>query len=944
MTVTFTASGTGTVTNLAIEETIPAGWTYNSRLSAGTFFVEPTAGDAGPLAFAYNSIPTFPATLQYRLNVPAGQTGTKQITGTAAYNGGTPDDLQVGPKPTDIPPQVAIAVQFNTDNSSVPEGSTATFGVKLSAQPAGSTVVAVSRTSGDTDISVQSGGSLTFTTANWNVDQTVTLAAAQDADTANGSATIQGSGTGLTSASLTATESDDDPVVISVIFDGSTLNVPEGNTATFKVKLGAQPPSSKTVTVSHTSGDTDISVQSGGSLTFTTANWNVDQTVTLAAAQDADTSNGTATIQGTGSGLTSTSLTATEVDDDPVVIPIIFDKSTLNVPEGNTATFKVKLGAQPPSSKTVTVSRTSGDTDISVQSGGSLTFTTANWNVNQTVTLAAAQDPDAANGSAAIQGSSSGLTSASLTATEVEVDLLQVVFDQSTLDVPEGGTNTFKVKLSSQPANNTQVTVSRTSGDTDISVQGGPNLVLTFTTANWNTNQTVTLAAAVDADSTEGTATIQGTATGAAAASLTASEVEDCGDVPENDVFVNRIDLGSDTDLSTTGTNECATGEGGNFFATVWWKWKAPASLCDGAVVKINTQGSDFDTWLGVFSGSTLANLVPVVENDNCSGLTSCVEFVPQPNVLYAIVVDGWLPGDEGNIQLNLQLECDVVPPDPPSTWSGGAKLGGAVSETQIPSAEGKTFDGLTAAGDSVAIRLSADDAIDVESIAVAVDGIALENGAFAWQATEANDGWVLVWLDALPHYGDKVTIAVTARTVDGAATTGYGEFKIPVPELITGKSDVQVRVAEDMSDVPDLLGTPVSDVVRLWPPAVYAEPVTVRIPVEAGVDPSQLTVRYYLESDSASGWVPSEHVIGWLSGESGTVVEEDGHTYYEITVNHSGVLQVTKVLARANQASVVPVELSGPDGTQPWGLYAATFFAIVVLIVRKGMDRRANS
>ncbi len=216
VTVTFTASGTGTVTNLAIEETIPAGWTYNSRLSAGTFFVEPTAGDAGPLAFAYNSIPTFPATLQYRLNVPAGQTGTKQITGTAAYNGGTPDDLQVGPKPTDIPPQVAIAVQFNTDNSSVPEGSTATFGVKLSAQPAGSTVVAVSRTSGDTDISVQSGGSLTFTTANWNVDQTVTLAAAQDADTANGSATIQGSGTGLTSASLTATESDDDPVVISV--------------------------------------------------------------------------------------------------------------------------------------------------------------------------------------------------------------------------------------------------------------------------------------------------------------------------------------------------------------------------------------------------------------------------------------------------------------------------------------------------------------------------------------------------------------------------------------------------------------------------------------------------------------------------------------------------------------------------------------------------------
>jgi hypothetical protein len=46
---------------------------------------------------------------------------------------------------------------------------------------------------------------------------------------------------------------------------------------------------------------------------------------------------------------------------------------TVTVPQGSAASFQVKLSAQPPADVSVTLARVTGDTDITVQSGGSLT-------------------------------------------------------------------------------------------------------------------------------------------------------------------------------------------------------------------------------------------------------------------------------------------------------------------------------------------------------------------------------------------------------------------------------------------------------------------------------------------------------------------------------------------------------------------------------------------
>ena len=111
----------------------------------------------------------------------------------------------------------------------MPEGGTATFQVKLNTAPVSPTTVTVSRVSGDTDITVQSGGSLVFNAANWNIYQTVTLGAAEDADMVNSSAIIRCSAPGLADKDVTATEQDNDGVInLALASRGSTITGSNG--------------------------------------------------------------------------------------------------------------------------------------------------------------------------------------------------------------------------------------------------------------------------------------------------------------------------------------------------------------------------------------------------------------------------------------------------------------------------------------------------------------------------------------------------------------------------------------------------------------------------------------------------------------------------------------------------------------------------------------------
>ena len=107
------------------------------------------------------------------------------------------------------------------------EGSTAAFQVKLAAPPAGDVAISVARTSGDSDIAVSAGARLTFTPANWDAWQTVTLAAAEDTDAVNGSATITCSGKNLINVDVPATEIDNEHARYQMRIDLSGYTRPE---------------------------------------------------------------------------------------------------------------------------------------------------------------------------------------------------------------------------------------------------------------------------------------------------------------------------------------------------------------------------------------------------------------------------------------------------------------------------------------------------------------------------------------------------------------------------------------------------------------------------------------------------------------------------------------------------------------------------------------------
>lgn len=133
---------------------------------------------------------------------------------------------------------------------------------------------------------------------------------------------------------------------------------------------------------------------------------------------------------------------------------------------------------------------------------------------------------------------------------------------------------------------------------------------------------------------------------------------------PSNDTFANRITLagGSGT---TSGISQLATLESGepnhaNVVGahSVWWKWVAPNS----GQLSVDTHGSNFDTLLALYKGSSLTSLLPVASNDNdgAADNTSSVLFNVQAGTEYAIAVDG-ANSAQGSITLNWSLITNPV-------------------------------------------------------------------------------------------------------------------------------------------------------------------------------------------------------------------------------------------------------------------------------------------
>ncbi len=297
------------------------------------------------------------------------------------------------------------------------------------------------------------------------------------------------------------------PGAPGVTVSKSALMVTEEDTTgdTYTVVLNTQPTASVTVTVAGHAG-TDVTLTpSSGTLTFTTANWNTAQTVTVKAGNDADTTNDTVTLthsaastDGNYNGVTIGSVVVTVTDNDTARVTgvtVAAGNARLVVnwaAVGNATGYKVqwKSGSQ---------SYNTGNRQFMVTSGSttSRTITGLTNGTEYTVRVTATRT-----------GASDGLPSAEVMETPEVVTAAGVTVSTMALTVTEqnatGGT--YTVVLGTQPTANVMVTVSGYAG-TDVTLTPSSG-TLTFTTTNWSTAQTVRVRATNDTDTTNDRVTL----------------------------------------------------------------------------------------------------------------------------------------------------------------------------------------------------------------------------------------------------------------------------------------------------------------------------------------------------------------------------------------------------------------------------------------------------
>ena len=331
--------------------------------------------------------------------------------------------------------------------------------VRLASAPKSNTVVAVSRSAGSAGIVVRSGATRTFTPADWNVWQPVTLAAADDSNGISETAVIQLAVTGGESWLVDAVAMDDDL--------GSNLALASSGTA---IKGTGANQLAQMIDGNHLSSTnygwtvwTNPAIPGTATLDLKTTatvsrvrilNWDWVYRVhryRLDGSVDGNTWFPVADASGedhqgwdewpvgqtpvrylrfTGlSNSVNQCVVISELEiygirpDAAAVLPQpVLSKDVVKIREGSAGRFFLHLDQAPVSPVVFHVTLQSGDAGISLQSGAALTFTPANWSEWQGVTLAAAEDENRVGETAVFRISATGYADRIVSAVALDDD------------------------------------------------------------------------------------------------------------------------------------------------------------------------------------------------------------------------------------------------------------------------------------------------------------------------------------------------------------------------------------------------------------------------------------------------------------------------------------------------------------------------------------------
>ncbi|MYG68424.1 MAG: hypothetical protein F4206_17090, partial [Gammaproteobacteria bacterium] len=447
---------------------------------------------------------------------------------TAEATGTITDDDTKGVTVAGGPVSLAEADNPDTPDEKEHEGS---YTVVLDSEPTADVVVNVA--SGDTGIATVSTSSLTFTPDDWNEPQTVTVTAVDDAIDNSGdsrSATVTHTVTagtsdygGVTAASVTVTVTDDDaaPSGITLTVSPTAVGEAAGQTSvtvTATVNGTTRYATAQTVAVAVGGGTAtetaDYAAVTGFSIEIPAGAASADGTFEFTPVDD-DLHEGAESVEVTGSAgsLTVTKADLGITDDDGQPAFAVADASAT---EGGTLTFTVTRAGATDNAVSVTW-KTKADADGTNPAGtGDYTAQTAGQQLNfakgdtaKTFTVATtADDVDEADETflVALSGATGAtITTAEATGTITDDDTKGVTVAGGPLSLDEADNpdtalvkeheGAYTVVLDSEPT--ADVTVGVASGDTAIATVSASSL--TFTPANWDEPQTVTVTAVPDA-------------------------------------------------------------------------------------------------------------------------------------------------------------------------------------------------------------------------------------------------------------------------------------------------------------------------------------------------------------------------------------------------------------------------------------------------------------
>lgn len=407
----------------------------------------------------------------------------------------------------------SIIIAPNTTIITDESGTSKTVAVTLGSKPSADVTIPVS--SSDTTEGRADKTTLTFTSANWSTAQNLVLTGVPDGiDDGNQSYTIH-----LGPASSTDTyyrgkekfipASNTDVTSGKFVISTISGNTSEsGTTATFTVRLGSAPTAVVTIPIS--SSRTGEGTVNPTSLTFSQANWQVAQTVTVTGVSDPASNQDepyTITI--------GPSTSADTVYNNPAYIEHIdllnldvtsasFDITPLNLntdEAGPPVTFQVRLGTAPTANVTIPVE--SSDLSEGTVTPANLIFTADNWNQYQPVTVTGVGDTLADGDmtyfirlevAVSLDTHYNGLDPADVTVVNADKKTGQVTISKNSVSTDDaGGSDSFTVQLASPPASD--VTVHISSAKPDIATVSVPSVL--FTPATWNIPQPITITGVV---------------------------------------------------------------------------------------------------------------------------------------------------------------------------------------------------------------------------------------------------------------------------------------------------------------------------------------------------------------------------------------------------------------------------------------------------------------